>query len=52
MLVTTTGDIDVSRVDPEEVLVNVQNVEAYGIEETWLSGADHGKEVNLVTRNV
>src|SRR5882762_9836702 len=43
-----TSEMDVSRVDPEEVLVDAQNVEpgdvSADIDETWLNGADHGKE--------
>jgi hypothetical protein len=40
--------MDVSRVDPEEVLVDAQNMEAgdvsADIDEKWLTGTDHGKE--------
>ena len=40
--------MDVSRVDPEEVLVDAQNVEAGDvsgdIDEVWLTGKDHGNE--------
>jgi centromeric protein E len=40
--------MDVSRVDPEEVLVDAQNVEpgdvSGDIDEAWLTGKDHGSE--------
>jgi hypothetical protein len=40
--------MDISLVDPEEVLVDAQNVEASdvscNIDEVWLMGKDHGSE--------
>lgn len=43
-----TSEMDVSRVDPEEVLVDAQTVElgdvSADIDEAWLRGTDHGKE--------
>jgi centromeric protein E len=47
-MVSQGGEMDVSRVDPEDVLVDFQTVDPGDVsgelDENWLSGIDHGKE--------